>query len=201
MYFFGDTYFPGPVLKNSFQVLFSLILLTEAAILFMTIRNNRRSPEKRTAQDHGSMLLVMSGYWIAVFLNPVCVRVFSLLLPISLFWVGAALMLVGVFIRTYSVWTLGRFFTLQVKVGTQQELIRKGPYRRTRHPAYTGSILTLMGVALAFRSPFGLLATVIICAAAYGYRIRVEERAMAERFGEVYQAYEQETWKLLPHVW
>ncbi len=201
VYFFGDTYFPGAALKNTFQILFILVLLTEGAILALTLRNTLRSPEKSTAGDRGSMLLMMAGYWSAVFLNPVCVRALAPVLPEGLFWGGAVMMLAGLFIRAYSVWTLGRFFTLQVRADARQELVRSGPYRCVRHPAYTGSILTLLGIALAFRSPLGLAVTVLLCAAVYGYRIRVEEKAMEERFGEAYREYCGETWRLIPHVW
>ncbi|MBE6830913.1 MAG: isoprenylcysteine carboxylmethyltransferase family protein, partial [Ruminococcaceae bacterium] len=80
-------------------------------------------------------------------------------------------------------------------------IVQDGPYRLIRHPAYTGSILTLLGISLAFRSVLGIPATLLIAAAVYGYRIRTEEKALEKSFGAVYRDYEQHTWRLVPHVW
>lgn len=201
MYFFGDTYFPHPTVKNVFQILFSIVLITEFAILFFTVWNNRKTSGKKTVKDRGSMLFMMAGYWVAIFLNPICIHRFPLVLSLNLFWLGAVFVLLGVSVRVYSVWTLKKFFTLNVQVGSQQEIIKRGPYKRIRHPAYTGSILTLIGVALSFRSPLGMIATAIIVAAIYGYRIKIEEKVLAENFGEAYKGYERDTWRLVPYIW
>jgi protein-S-isoprenylcysteine O-methyltransferase Ste14 len=201
LYFFGDTYFPGLLFKNIFQILFCIILITETAILFFTVWNNRGKSGERTKQDRGSMLLMIVGYWAAVFLNPICIRLAPFVFPLSLFWAGAALVLLGIFLRVYSVWTLKKSFTLNVQVGSTQNIIRSGPYGQIRHPAYTGSILTLLGVAFSFRSPLGMLATAIIITVIYGYRVKVEEKLLEESFGEAYRSYEKETWRFVPHIW
>lgn len=201
LYFFGDTYFPEPLIKNVFQILFCMVLVTEIAILLFTVWNNRKKSDETKKQDRGSMLFMIAGYWTAVFLNPICIRILPLLLPLDLFWIGATIALLGILVRVYSVWTLKKFFTLNVQVGSKQEIIRRGPYKYIRHPAYTGSILTLLGVAFSFRSLFSIIATVIIAAAIYGYRIKIEEKLLAENFGEAYNGYKKETWRLIPYIW
>lgn len=201
MYFFGDTYFPEALVKNAFQMMFFIILITEISILLLTTWSSRKKSEEKKKQDRGSMLFMITGYWAAIFLNPICVHFMPFILPLNLFWVGAAFVMLGIFVRVYSVWTLRKFFTLNVQIASKQELIRNGPYKYIRHPAYTGSILTLLGAAFSFRSPFGLVATAIIVIVIYGYRIRIEERLLEESFGEVYKSYEKETWRLVPHIW
>lgn len=109
--------------------------------------------------------------------------------------------LFGIAIRVASILTLRRFFTFSVQVGKEQKLVQSGPYRFLRHPAYTGSILTLLGIALCFRSPLGIAVTAAIAAVVYGYRIRVEEREMETSFGDSYRAYERQTWRVLPFIW
>lgn len=61
---------------------------------------------------------------------------------------------------------LGKAFTLNVQVTSRQRLITSGLYQKIRHPAYTGSILCLVGVALALRnflSVIGVFCCCIIC--------------------------------------
>ncbi len=200
MYFYGDTYFPGAVLKNSFQFLLIAVLLMETTILLLTARNNQKG-EKKSGEDRGSMLLIIAGFWLSVLLNPFYIRLFPVVLPVPVFWLGFAAAVSGMILRLYSVWTLRKFFSMAVRVGSEQKIVQDGPYRLIRHPAYTGSILTLLGISLAFRSVLGVPATLLIAAAVYGYRIRTEEKALEKSFGAVYRDYEQRTWRLVPHVW
>ncbi|WP_085833593.1 methyltransferase family protein [Clostridium merdae] len=201
MNFFGSTFFPEHLIQNVFQILFCMIGLTEFIILIGTVWNGSKSAEKKEKQDKGSLAVIMIGYWLAIALNPMCVQFFHQTLPLTWFWVGAGLILLGVFIRVSSVWTLRKYFSFNVQVGSSQKIIRNGPYQYVRHPAYTGSILTLLGVAFCFRSLWGLIATVIIVVLIYGYRIGIEEKLMEKNFGQAYQDYEKSTKRLIPFVW
>src|SRR5207302_6277219 len=66
--------------------------------------------------------------------------------------VGAALALSGIALRVWAVHTLGRFFEREVVVEADQTLVRSGPYRWIRHPAYAGNILTWFGIGVAIGS-------------------------------------------------
>jgi protein-S-isoprenylcysteine O-methyltransferase Ste14 len=201
MYFFGDTYFQGFILKNVFQITFIIVLIIEGAILVLTTWNNRKGSKNKTKSDRGSMLAIMIGFWMAIFLNPICVTMFSFVVPVYFFWIGVVLMLIGVYIRMYSVWTLRKFFTLNVQIDNEQKIVKDGPYKYIRHPSYTGSILTLLGISISFRSPFGIIATIIISALVYGFRIQIEEKALEKSFGLSYEDYKKQTWRLIPHIW
>jgi len=200
MYFFGDTYFQSFLLKNVFQIILILVIIAELAVLVITTWNHHDGGEKKTIHDRGSMLFIILGFWLAIFMNPICINQFSLILPEYFFWLGIVLTLVGIFTRLYSVWTLRKFFTLSVQVSAKQKIVKEGPYKYVRHPAYTGSILTLFGIAIAFRSPFGIIATVTIIAVIYGYRIKIEEKVLEKKFGLFYEDYEKQTWRLIPYI-
>ena len=45
------------------------------------------------------------------------------------------------------------------------------------------------------------MAAPLFTIAALLLRIRVEERAMAEHFGQAYEDYRRATWRLLPPIW
>lgn len=201
MYFFGNTYFQDFISKNVFQIVFMAVMITELAILIFTTWNNHKNLENKTMSDRGSMLFIMIGFWLAIFINPICVNVSTFMLPVYFFWIGIVLTILGIFTRIYSVWTLRKFFTLNVQVATEQNIVKTGPYKYIRHPAYTGSIITLLGISISFRSPLGIIATLMIIVVVYGYRIKVEENALETSFGSSYEDYERHTWRLFPHIW
>src|SRR6185312_7283182 len=76
------------------------------------------------------------------------------------FWVGIALMLSGLAFRWYSIRVLGKFFTRDVATRPGQYVVDTGPYRRIRHPSYSGSLLMLLGTGLAMTNWASLLAIV-----------------------------------------
>ncbi len=112
--------------------------------------------------------------------------------------VGLAVAGGGMALRLWAIRTLGKFFTSSVVVQEGQHVITAGPYRWMRHPSYTGSVLTVLGTALAFASWIALLLVGGLVLPAYLYRIKVEEQTMLARLGDAYAAYRARTPALLP---
>jgi Putative protein-S-isoprenylcysteine methyltransferase len=124
-----------------------------------------------------------------------------MILPEIMFWIGCAVIIVGIILRLYSVLTLGKSFTISVQVDLKQKIIQTGPYRYIRHPAYSGSILSLIGIALALRSIIGTIVTITIIAVIYGYRIRIEEKILENNFKTQYKEYKKNTKRIIPFIW
>lgn len=116
-------------------------------------------------------------------------------------WAGAAVALIGIALRGWSVRTLGQYFTYIVRVSSDQQVVEAGPYRLIRHPSYAGGLLTGIGIGLSMRYGLGPLLIGGAMLASYLIRIRVEERALAEGIGEPYRAYMTRTKRLVPFVW
>jgi protein-S-isoprenylcysteine O-methyltransferase Ste14 len=115
--------------------------------------------------------------------------------------VGISLMLAGIIIRWAAIFTLGQYFTRKVMIFDDHRLVRHGLYRHLRHPSYTGYLLGNLGLGLAFSN---WLSAVIIFApmlAASLHRIRIEEHAMSENFGDEYLEYAKSTKRLIPKVY
>lgn len=72
-------------------------------------------------------------------------------------------------------------------------LVTGGPYRWCRHPLYLGFVLIIMGFDLVFGSLLGILITLFLAIPSVIYRARLEERALAGRFGEEWEAYKERT--------
>src|SRR5208283_2072229 len=113
---------------------------------------------------------------------------------------GAAVMIAGIGFRTVAIYTLGRFFTVNVAVAKDHLVVQSGLYRFVRHPSYTGALLTFLGYGLGFGSWLSLLALIVPVSLAFGYRIRVEERALTQALGPSYSTYASQTKRLIPFV-
>ncbi|HMG05340.1 MAG TPA: isoprenylcysteine carboxylmethyltransferase family protein, partial [Chthoniobacterales bacterium] len=104
-------------------------------------------------------------------------------------------------VRWYSIVHLGRFFTVDVAIAADHQLIDTGPYRYVRHPSYTGALLAFIGFAMALRNWASVLIISLPIAFAFLYRINVEERALIQALGERYRAYIKRTKRLIPFVY
>jgi protein-S-isoprenylcysteine O-methyltransferase Ste14 len=155
------------------------------------------------ATDAGSRWLLISSIWLGIALG------FALAFAVpaaaftsgrrTLFYLGIALMVVGLAFRWYSIRVLGSSFTYVVHTRPDQQVVEKGPYRWIRHPSYTGALLTIVGVFVALTNPLSLLG-LIPPLAGYAYRIRVEENALVRDLGEPYHSYMKRTKRLIPFL-
>jgi protein-S-isoprenylcysteine O-methyltransferase Ste14 len=168
----------------------------------MILPRLRRYREGKTLEikDRRSGMIVVFGLIAAVYLAFGLSLAGIALLPDWLFYPGIALMVLGIFIRQWSIALLGGFFSALVSVQAGQTIIRKGPYRYVRHPSYTGAIMIFTGIGLAILSWGAMLVLLAASFIVYGYRIRIEEKALVERFGEEYVRYMAETKMLLPFI-
>lgn len=164
----------------------------------------RVSRNEAAVRDRGSMGILIGLLWLGVALNVVL----ALLLPGAafawqrplLFGLGISLMLGGVVLRWYAVWTLGRYFTRDVAVSADQQVVQAGPYRYIRHPAYSGTFLTMLGVGLALTNWIGLVALLLCVFLGHLPRVRVEEQALIQVIGQPYVEYMRRTRRFIPGV-
>jgi protein-S-isoprenylcysteine O-methyltransferase Ste14 len=161
---------------------------------------HRRDGVTLERKDRNSALAVNAGLIAAIFIAFAFTFVRIAVLPGWVFYPGIALMLGGIVLRQWSISILGGFFSVMVSVQEGQTIIRKGPYRFIRHPSYTGTFLVMAGIGLAVRSWGALLILLLIFAIVYSYRIRVEEKALADHFGDEYRAYVKDTKMLIPFI-
>jgi protein-S-isoprenylcysteine O-methyltransferase Ste14 len=114
---------------------------------------------------------------------------------------GSAVLLVGLALRWTAILTLRHAFTVDVAIAQDQRIVEHGVYRVLRHPAYTGSLVAFLGMALVFGDWLAGLVLFMPIAAAFFYRISVEERALRAAFGEDYDRYARRTKRLIPFVY
>ena len=184
------------------------LVLEAAAVVFalseVSIRLRSGRSAHRPLADRGSIVAVLLGIAAGVVVAVWC----ALSLPDGGFpdgWVGfmpgLALMVGGIAVRQWAVLTLGRFFTVVVRVTEDQAVIDRGPYRWVRHPSYTGLLLTLVGLGIALGSWLSLLALATLPTIGLVIRIRVEEDALLTTIGERYREYAENRPRLIPYLW
>jgi protein-S-isoprenylcysteine O-methyltransferase Ste14 len=118
-----------------------------------------------------------------------------------MFWVGIALILTGIVVRAAAILTLRRYFTVQVTIDEQHELVESGLYRWIRHPSYTGALISFIGLGFAFGSWLSLAIIIVAALIGFAYRIRVEEEALISHFGDRYRSYAARTRRLVPGIY
>jgi len=126
------------------------------------------------------------------------------LLPVQLRilqWIGAALTLAGLSFRFLARKALGKQFSVNVQTSYGHRLVRKGIYRTIRHPAYLGLLFLLSGIPLCAGSILGTALGILAGFPAVLRRIRIEEQALLEWFGEEYRQLQRETTHLIPGLW
>jgi len=189
----------GPMYAAFFWGVFGLWITLEIAS-----SRRKRSADSSRAKDRGSLLLIVILWWTGIAAD-FCL---SFLLPQAsimraraiAFDTGIIFMLGGIALRQYSIAALGKFFTFDVAVHQGHTVVDTGPYRYLRHPSYSGALLTLLGFGLALGNWAGLAAALLCMAAAYTYRIGIEEAALSAALGEPYRQYASRTWRLIPFV-
>jgi protein-S-isoprenylcysteine O-methyltransferase Ste14 len=160
------------------------------------------SRKDATTRDGGSLGVLIGCQWIGLALNfalPVLLPRATIRQRQSLpFGIGVSLMLVGTAVRWYAILTLRNYFTRDVAVSAHQPVVQAGPYRYVRHPAYSGTFLTLVGVGLATTNWASLLALLVFVAVGHLYRMRIEEAALIATIGAPYEAYMRGTRRFIP---
>ena len=162
-----------------------------------------RNGASTSAQDAGSKRLIIAGQGVsalAAFWIAGAVRSATLPHRVWLFWLGLAVLAGGSLLRRHCRRMLGMSFTGAVIVRGDQEVVERGIYRYVRHPSYTAGTLLFLGMGLALANWISLLVVLAANIVVYGYRVAVEERALAETLGEPYRLYMRRTKRFVPFL-
>jgi protein-S-isoprenylcysteine O-methyltransferase Ste14 len=113
---------------------------------------------------------------------------------------GLGLALFGIGLA-FAIWArvhIGRNWGGPMTRKDEPELVTSGPYRRVRHPIYTGILVAGIGTGVALRWVW--LLAVGLAAIYFLYSAVVEERMLTEQFPDAYPRYKRETKMLVPFV-
>jgi protein-S-isoprenylcysteine O-methyltransferase Ste14 len=178
-----------------------LIYLVSEILLTLTRRSRSKTGTKQDRSTLGIIwLVIVVSIVVGVF---VAQNFRAAALPDGRMLAIAAVVLfvAGLLLRWWAIITLGRFFTVDVTIEKDHELVGRGPFRVVRHPSYTGVLLAFVGVALSLRNWAALLVILLPIGAAFIHRMNVEEDALLRALGPRYAEYTKRTKRLVPFVY
>jgi protein-S-isoprenylcysteine O-methyltransferase Ste14 len=116
-------------------------------------------------------------------------------------YLGLLTIVSGMILRFFSIRTLGKFFTVNLGTESDHKLVKKGLYSYIRHPSYTGSLMSFLGMGLSLNNWYSLFVIFIPVFVTFMYRINVEEKLLLDQFGTEYQEYTDHTKRLIPFIY
>jgi protein-S-isoprenylcysteine O-methyltransferase Ste14 len=183
------------------QLQLGLIYLISELLLTVTRRSRSKMGTKQDRSTLGMIWLVivvsiLAGVFVAQNFRAAALphgRMFAV--------AGVVLFVAGLLLRWWAIITLGRFFTVDVTIEKDHELVERGIFRVVRHPSYTGVLLAFVGLALSLRNWAALLVILLPIGAAFIHRMNVEEDALSRALGRRYTDYMKRTKRLVPLVY
>ena len=115
-----------------------------------------------------------------------------------IFAIGWLFAIVSFVLRRRAIAALGKFWSLHVEIRDEHEFVRSGPFRLVRHPTYASMILELLALAFICNAWIPLLSVSALFVIALMMRVRIEEAALVDKFGDIYREYQRTTPALFP---
>ncbi len=115
--------------------------------------------------------------------------------------IGVIMIIMGLAIRWTAILTLRRLFTVNVDIVTNHRIITGGIYKYVRHPSYSGSLLSFLGLGIYFSNWLSAIVIFVPILAVFLIRISVEEKALLTQFKEEYLDYCGRTRRLIPFIY
>ena len=180
----------------------------DAVLLMYFHWRARRNAFLVLATKDGALPLLATWAWavpfyaimIVIFASPSSPRWATFDLPGWVRVCGALVILPTPFLCLWVLGSLADNFTGAFTAVLDQKLVRRGPYRRVRHPLYALECAFLVSIALATAS---WIVLGFACAGILTIRLVViphEEAYMLERFGRTYRQYRKKTGLLFPNL-
>ena len=177
-----------------------IIWSSSEIILNMFMRSGSNDKQD---QDKGSLKFI----WMLVPLSLASGIIFSYFTKFSISndslvaYIGLAIIVAGMALRFTSIWTLGRYFTLDVTIREGHKIKDNGLYGVIRHPSYTGAILSFIGFGMSLNNWLSIMSATVLMTIGMINRIRIEEKVLTDQFGADYINYKKKTYRLIPWIY
>ncbi len=161
-------------LVNSFNLIFLLVVNPLAAILLISRRFPGIDPTHVTVDDSS----ILMGLELA----------------------GIAILVLGYFLMTWALITLGRNYQLGgTAPRSEDKMVSNGPYGLVRHPMYGAALSISLGLTCLVQS-WTLSIVFCIYLVLVSFLIPFEEIGLRKAFGDRYVAYQKRTKGLIPFI-
>lgn len=184
---------------NLFYLTFFIWILSEIILnrFVRSGKSDKHSTDKNT--EFFLWLTIIMSVTAAVFIS--INFSFPIFLSERFEFIGLVLIIAGIIIRFIAIRQLGKFFTVDVTIRSDHELMQGGLYQYLRHPSYSASLLSFLGLGLALNNWLSLCIVFFSVLFAYIHRMNTEESVLTEQFGQKYSDYIQRTKRIIPFVY
>lgn len=114
---------------------------------------------------------------------------------------GLTFLVLGVVFRLVVISQLGKYFTVDVTIRKDHQIITNGFYQYLRHPSYAFSLLTFLGLAIVLNNYIAAIVLFVPVFLMFIFRMNIEEKALIEQFGKDYTDYIQATKRIIPYIY
>ena len=163
----------------------------------------RSGKSDKQSSDKNTLLLL----WVSIIIS-ITIGVFlskTTYIPVlkseQIALIGISAIIIGIIIRLVAIKQLGKFFTVDVTIRENHQLLQSGLYKFLRHPSYTGSLISFLGFGLSLNNWLSLFIVFLPVLFSIIHRINIEEKVLTERFGKQYSDYIAGTKRLIPFVY
>ncbi len=136
-------------------------------------------------------LLILFGSLVEYFIVQ---REINLYLSFS----SVILYIIGIAGRQWAFNSLGKYWSVNIEIRDEHEIIREGPYKFMRHPNNFFHSIEVLAITLIPNSYYSLAIFVAAYFPVLILRSIIEEKAMTESLQERYRNYRKEVWGFLP---
>ena len=135
---------------NLFYII-SGIWLTAEILLNRLVRSGKGDNQKVDNNTERYLWIVIAiAVTLGVYVSFITYQPIVLLNNFS--YVGMALMIAGILLRIIAIKQLGKYFTVDVTIRQEHQLMQSGLYKHVRHPSYTGVLLAFLGLGITFNN-------------------------------------------------
>ncbi|SFN88214.1 Protein-S-isoprenylcysteine O-methyltransferase Ste14 [Chryseobacterium oleae] len=185
------------------QVLFSISMVAWFITEFLYKNMLKSGKEDKKDKDKSTLNILWMAipFSIATSVAASYMTRFPITGGVWILYLGEALILTGIIFRFIIIRSLGKYFTVDVTIKEDHQIKKEGFYKYLRHPSYAFSLLTSLGLGLYLNNWLSLVLAFLPPFIAFTYRIKIEEQALVEQFGEEYIQYRKKTKKLIPFIY
>jgi len=192
--------------QTFFHITFILIFVAFMGIRAYYFRKAQQKGGKAEYQEQKMTKVRQTIGWIfpltlfTYMLWPSILGWATLPLPEWAQWAGVALGLASVALIWWIQWALDLNFAVILHVRENHTLVKHGPYRWVRHPMYTTLYLHGLSTLLLTRNWLVGGLYLLALTGIVVVRLKNEEAAMIEKFGDEYRTYMRQTGRFFPKL-
>jgi protein-S-isoprenylcysteine O-methyltransferase Ste14 len=183
--------------------LFTIIWICWVLSEFLLNRIFRSDMSNSKELDKNSWRVIWLTIGISITLGVLCKKFIDIPIAGSIYigYLGLSFLICGMIIRFIAIYTLGKFFTVDLAIKEDHKLVKNGLYKYIRHPAYSGSLLSFLGLGLSMNNWLSMIVIFVPVLLAFSNRIRIEEKLLLDQIGLEYGAYMKNTKRLVPFIY